>query len=93
MFFRRKPKLHASLDEVLEHIAAASKIMTAYKRDKHFIPTSTELERFYEIEQAFWAHNATLGYVVRCMRQRAAGEPEGAKKFSDPEVFDYHYPN
>ena len=92
MFFQRKPRQHTPLNEVLHHVAISSEIMMEYVRDKRFISTPAELEQFYEIEQAFWAHNATISYVVRCMRQRAAGKPEGAKKFTDPEVLDYHYP-
>lgn len=89
-FFRRKSP--TPLDEVFRHIGAAVEILYTYKRNKHYHPTEDELKQFTNAREAFWQAQSTAGYIERCLHQRFRGEQEGAKKFTDSEVFDYHYP-
>lgn len=63
-----------------------------YLRDRKHMPTEEELSLLDRLVAALWSNHATAQYIARNMRQRANGEPEGAKKFTDPDVFDYHYP-
>lgn len=56
------------------------------------MPTEEELSLLDELVVALRSNHNTAQYIARNMRQRANGEPEGAKKFTDPDVFDYHYP-
>lgn len=89
-FFKRKPP--SQLIEALNHIKDAEEIITAHKRDKTYIPSQKDLALLARIEENLYHNYAYTSYVHRCLSQRKSGEPEGAKKFTDPEVFDYHYP-
>jgi hypothetical protein len=73
-------------------VGDAVEIAYKYLRDRKHTPTQEELALLDQLAETLWANRATAEYIVRCMHQRARGEPEGAKKFTDPEVFDYHYP-
>ena len=89
-FFKRKPL--SPLKKALNHIRDAEEIITTHKRDKDYIPSQKDLVLLAQIGDAFYQGYAYASYVHRCLTQRKDGEPEGAKKFTDPEVFDYHYP-
>ena len=88
--FKPKPKL--PLEEAINLLHQAVEIAYTYKRDKRYKPTEADLALFEQLREALWQNHATAEYISRCMEQRFRGEPEGAKKFTDPEVFDYHYP-
>ncbi len=90
MFFRKKQK--QPLEEAVSLINQAIEIAYTYKRDKTYQPTEEDLVLFEQLGEALWSNHATAQYIARCMGQRFRGEPEGARKFTDPEVFDYHYP-
>ena len=62
------------------------------KRDKGYMPSEAELKQFDRLAQHLWETHTTAQYIARFLYLRANGEPEGAKKFTDAEVFDYHYP-
>ena len=89
--FRRKPS--PPLKEAIRLIAQASEIVMAHKRNKQFMPSKDDLALLQQIEQELDSGHSAASYVYRCMQQRAEGEPEGAKKFTDPAAFDYHYPS
>ena len=88
--FRRKPP--PTLKEALTLINQASRIVLNCRRDKSFIPNKSDLALLQQVEHAFHEAHASSSYVHRCMQQRIEGKPEGAAKFNDKEVFDYHYP-
>lgn len=90
MLFKRKQK--QPLEQAIALIHEAVEIAYNYKRDRHFKPNESDILLFEQLREAVWANHATADYIARCMRQRMNGEPEGAKKFTDSEVFDYHYP-
>ncbi len=90
MFFKKRPK--PPLARAISLVHEAVEIAYQYKRDKRYQPTDDDLRMFEGLYEALSHNMATAGYISRCMDQRARGEPEGAKKFTDPEVFDYHYP-
>ena len=88
--FKRKPK--PPLQEAIGLIHQAIEIAYKYKRDKYYQPTEDELELFLQLSNKLMEASATASYINRSMQQRFNGEPEGAKKFTDPKIFDYHYP-
>ena len=88
--FKRKPR--RPLDEVFRHIGEAVEILHAYKRSKTYMPSEGDLALFDEAQDEIWQAHATAEYIARCMHQRCCGEPEGANKFTDMDVFDYRYP-
>ena len=90
MLFKRKQKL--PLEEASALVQQAIEIAYTYLRDKSYQPTEANLALFEQLSQALWENHTTAQYIARCMGQRSRGEPEGAKKFTDPKVFDYHYP-
>ena len=90
MLFRRKPK--PPLAEAILMVGDATEIAYKYLRDRKHIPTEEELRLLNQLAEAMWANHATVQYIARNMGQRFRGEPEGAKKFTDPEAFNYHYP-
>ena len=88
--FKRKSK--PPLEGAIRMVSDAVEVAYKYKRDRRHMPTEEELRLFDQLAKALWSNHATAQYIARNMRQRANGEPEGAKKFTDPAVFDYHYP-
>ncbi len=90
MLFKRKPK--PPIGRVVEMVGDAVEIAYGYLRDRKHIPTEAELQQLDQLAQILWESHCTAQYIARCMRQRSRGEPEGVKKFTDAEVFDYHYP-
>ncbi len=89
--FKKKSK--PPLEEAIGLVYQAVEIAYKYKRDKRYQPTEADLASFARLEQVLWRHHATAQYIASAMHQRFKGEAEGAKKFSDPELFDYHYPD
>ncbi len=73
-------------------VGDAVEVAYKYLRDRQHTPSEEELHLLDRLAEALWANHATAQYIARNMRQRAAGEPEGTKKFTDSAVFDYHYP-
>lgn len=90
MFFRKKPK--PPLEDAIDLVEQAVKIAYAYKRDKKFHPSENDLKLFERFSDLIWRRQATARYISRCMGQRFRGEPEGIRKFTNPDIFDYHYP-
>jgi hypothetical protein len=90
MFFKRKPK--PPLKVAIQMVDDAVDIAYKYLRDKNHMPTNDELQLLDALAKNLWSQYATAQYIARNMGQRSRGEPEGAKKFTDPAVFDYHYP-
>jgi hypothetical protein len=88
--FRRKPPL--PFKEALQHIHKANDIIAAHVKDKRYMPSKKDLISLDEIIGVLHLSYASANYAHRCLEQRRDGEPEGAKKFNDPEVLDYHYP-
>lgn len=88
--FKRKPK--PPLADAIHMVGDAVEVAYKYLRDRKHMPSEEELHLLDRLAEALWANHATAQYIARNMRQRAHGEPEGAKKFTDPTVFDYHYP-
>lgn len=89
-FFGRKPK--PPLAEAIGLAGQAIAIAYRYKRDRSHMPTEEELGLLDKLASTLWEAHATAEYIARTMHQRAAGEPEGVKKFSGPDMFNYHYP-
>lgn len=73
-------------------MADAVEIAYQYLRDRKHRPTEDELRLLDELAEVLWQNHATAQYIARNMHQRAKGQPEGAKKFTDPNAFEYHYP-
>ena len=88
--FQRKPK--PPLAEAICAVSNAVEASYQYLRDKKHMPTEEELQLFDQLAETLWQNHSTAQYIARNMHQRFRGEPEGAKKFTDSEVFDYHYP-
>jgi hypothetical protein len=88
--FKRKPK--PPLADAIRMVGDAVEVAYKYLRDRQHTPSEEELHLLDRLAEALWANHATAQYIARNMRQRAAGEPEGTKKFTDSAVFDYHYP-
>jgi hypothetical protein len=91
LFFKRKTPL--PLHDVFRHIGEAVEILYIYQRDKRYMPTDDDLRQFSNACEALEQAGVTARYITRCLYQRHEGESEGAKKFTDHEVFDYHYPS
>ena len=87
---KRKPP--PPLKEAIGLIHEAVEIAYKYQRNKQYMPTEEEIALFEQLRETLWANHATVEYIARCMNQRMNGEPEGAKKWHNKEVFDYHYP-
>jgi hypothetical protein len=90
LLFRKKPL--PPLKQAIALINEAVEIAYKHQRNKQYMPTKSDLELFKRIEQLLSSASNTAAYIDRCMQQRAAGEPEGSKKWHNDEVFDYHYP-
>lgn len=90
MLFRRKPR--PPIGKAAQMVGEAVEVAFRHKRDKAYMPTEEELRQFDRLAQYLWESHCTAQYISRCLHQRVNGEPEGAKKFTDAEVFDYHYP-
>ncbi len=88
MFLKRKSK--KPLKEALDLIHQASEIIMTHKRDNKFIPTNEDIKIFGRIEQEFHTGLTNASYILRCMEQRLAGEAEGVRKYTDPEVGKYY---
>lgn len=88
--FKKKPK--SPLTQAARLVYDAIEIAYRYKRDKAYMPTPDDLKLFSELDHALWECHCSASYISHCMNQRAAGQKEGALKYSDPVVFDYHYP-
>lgn len=88
--FRRKPK--PPLAEAIQMVGDAVEVAYKYLRDRKHMPSEEELRQLDQLAKALWENHGTAQYISRNMHQRFRGEPEGAKKFTDPAVFDYHYP-
>lgn len=88
--FRKKPK--APLEVAITLIHDAIEIAYTYKRDTRYMPSAEDLRLFKTLRETVWENHATARYIERTMEQRSRHEPEGARKFTDPAVADYHYP-
>ena len=87
-----KPKTKPPLEGAIRMVGDAVEVAYKYLRDRKHMPTEEELKLLDRLVEALWQNHATAQYIARNMHQRFRGEPEGAKKFTDPEAFDYHYP-
>ena len=87
-----KPKQKPPLEGAIRMVGDTVEVAYKYLRDRKHMPTEEELKLLDQLVEALWQNHATAQYIARNMHQRFRGEPEGAKKFTDPEVFDYHYP-
>ncbi len=90
MFFKPKPK--PEMKKAIELVGEAIEIAYKHLRDKKYQPTESDLKLFERLGEELWHKHCTAKYIARNMGQRFRGEPEGAKKFTDKEVFDWHYP-
>ena len=90
MLFKKKQK--QPLEQAIALIHEAIEIAYTYKRDKHYEPNESDIVLFEQLRETLWANHATAEYIARCMNQRMNGGLEGAKKYTDSAVFDYHYP-
>ncbi len=90
LFFRKKPK--PPLEQAIAMSCDALEIAYKYNRDRKHIPTEEELKLLDQLRETFLRNYGAAAIIARHMHQRFNGEPEGLKKFTDPNVFDYHYP-
>ena len=90
MVFRKKEK--PPLDVAIDLVNQAVEMAYKYKRDKKYIPNAAEFKRLDGLLEALWQNHSTLDYIIRCLRQRSRGEPEGAARWHDKACFDYHFP-
>jgi len=90
MLWLKKKKYPPSLATALMLIAEANEIVMQHKRNMSFMPKEPDFMLLCRIEEYFHHGHCMAGYVERCLRQRVAGEPEGAAKWH--KAFDYHYP-
>lgn len=88
-----KPKPKPPLEGAIRMVGDAVEVAYKYLRDHKHMPTEEELKLLDGLVAVLWSTHATAQYVARNMHQRFRGEPEGAKKFTDPAVADYHYPS
>ena len=88
--FKRKPK--PPLEEAVQMVGNAVEVAYQYLRDRKHMPSEEELRLLNKLAEVLWTNHATAQYIARNMRQHFNGEPEGAKKFTDPAIADYHYP-
>ncbi len=87
--FKRNP---SPLSQALSLAQQANEIVMQHKRNKNFMPSDQDLELLQNIENELNNAVAVTNYVRRNLQQRRNGEPEGAAKFTNPDIFDYHYP-
>lgn len=80
------------MEQAISLVHQAVEIAYRYKRDKFYMPSEGDIKLFESLSKALWESHCTAQYIERCMIQRMRGELEGAKKFTDPEVAAYHYP-
>ncbi|MDG1287376.1 MAG: hypothetical protein P8P30_07390 [Rickettsiales bacterium] len=90
-FPRRKPRKR-DLQGAISLIDCAMEIIWRYQRDKDYMPTQVDLRQFERVASLMQENTGAAHYIHRCLKQRAAGRPEGAKKFTDSDVMDWHYP-
>lgn len=88
--FKPKPKPPIQQASALLH--DVTEIAYRYKRDKSHIPSEEEVAALWALHQQLWETRCTIEYIARNMEARRNGEPEGAAKFRDKEVMDWHYP-
>lgn len=88
----KKQKQKQPLIEAMALIDQATEIAYTYLRDTHYQPAATDLALFHMLSEHMWSNHATLEHITHCMDMRFHGQPEGAKKFTDAQVFDYHHP-
>ena len=91
MLFKRKPK--PPIGRVVQKVGDAVEVAYSYLRDRGHMPSEAELRQIDQLAQMLWESHCTAQYISRNLHQRFRGEPEGAKKFTDSEVFNYHYPS
>ena len=90
MLFKKKPL--SPVGEISHRIDGLSDDLMKLKKEKAYRPSPDDLRELTFITEKLHHAYAVAGYVERCLHQRAQGEPESAKKFTDPDVFNYHYP-
>lgn len=90
MLFKRKPK--PPISRVVQTVGDAVEAAYGHLRDRNSMPTEEELRQIDALAKMLWESYCTVQYISRNLHQRFRGEPEGAKKFTDAEVFEYHYP-
>lgn len=91
MLFQKKPR--PPLEQAARLVQEAVEVAYQYKRDRGYRPTPDDLAAFERLATLLWESHTTVRYIARCMGQRSRGEPEGAKKWHDPTVADYHLPS
>ncbi len=86
MLFRRKPK--PPLADAIRMVGDATEMAYKYLRDRKHMPSEEELRLFNQLAEILWENHVTAQYISRNMHQRSRGEPEGAKKYTDPVMLD-----
>lgn len=82
MILRKKPK--PPIRNAMRLIDQALEIAYVYKRDRKRLPSDDELKDLDILLESFWQSHCTLDYIIRCLRQRKAGEKEGGNKWTNP---------
>ena len=91
-FFPRRKLRKRDLQGATSLLHCAMEILWRYQRDKTYIPSLEDQKEFERFVSLLQESSGTAHYVHRCLQQRACGEAEGARRSTDPEVSDWHYP-
>ncbi len=94
MFFDRNFDIRTRLpiEIALDMLSHAMAIAYSYQNDKRHTLTVNEL-KMIDMFVAELEKNYTIAiYIASELRQRSKDEAEGSAKFTNPESFDYHYP-
>jgi len=74
---------------ILSHSMA---IAYNYQNDKRHTLTVNELETIDMFVRELEKSHTIAIYIASELRQRSRDEAEGSQKFTNPDSFDYHYP-
>lgn len=89
MWFKRCAKTR--LNELQQQIETINKQLLSYKQDSSYMPNTQDIEQFHYIISRLHENHATALYVLRCMKQRHEGKPEGAGKYHNSDIENYHF--
>ncbi len=85
-------KSSKSVTELSKSIDKLTTDLISLKKNKQFQPIQDDLKDLQRVCEQLHHAYSVAGYVSVAMQKRYEGKPEGAARFNNAEVFDYHYP-
>ncbi len=87
--FKKKSTLPT---EIISSIDKLTTDLISLKKNKQFQPSQDDLKDLQRVCEQLHHAYGVAGYVSVAMQKRYEGKPEGAARFNNEEVFEYHFP-